>query len=334
MNQAQGTDIFSGAPAAQPIPAKRVSVPLSRSACLLVLIPAAVLVGCSSVPFYRGNTAPTPGLRIASPTPGVAEIVASLNANAQRVQAVQCADIDLDCQQGAQAVGLRGGLICQKPRNFRMTAKVMGNVAVDIGSNNQEFWFWISKAEPPYLYHCSYQDYAQGVRLPFPFQPDWITEAIGIAEYDPNKQYEVAATTGGVDLVESTVSPQGQPIRKITRLARGRSGQWQVTGHIVQDANNKNADGSYREICAATVMDLQQDPTSGAILPRRLLLEWPAEKLKLQMKINQLAVNPANLSADRVATLFTRPTLRDVPSFDLARGADTPGPGLRPAGYR
>jgi hypothetical protein len=300
---------------------------------LVLLVLAAVVVGCSSVPFYRGNTAPTPGLRIASPTPQAAELVASLNANSQRVQAVQCADIDLDCQQGVQAVGLRGGLICQKPRNFRMTAKVMGNVAVDIGSNDREFWFWISKAEPPYLYHCSYQDYSRGVRLPFPFQPDWITEAIGIAEYDPGKQYEMATTTCGVDLVENAVSHQGQPIRKITRLTRGRSGQWQVTGHIVQDAN-KNADGSYREICAATVMDLQQDPTTGAILPRRLQLSWPAEKLKLQMKINQLAVNPPNLSAERLATLFTRPALRDVPSFDLARGPDTPTPGLRPAGYR
>src|SRR5437016_3035694 len=99
---------------------------------LPALIAVAVLVGCSSVPFYRGNTTPAPGLHIASPSPGAAELVASLNANSQRVQTVQCADIDLDCQQGAQMVGLRGGLVCQKPRNFRMTAKVMGNVAVDI----------------------------------------------------------------------------------------------------------------------------------------------------------------------------------------------------------
>src|SRR5262249_37122145 len=106
---------------------------------LLIVVAGTVLAGCSQVPFYRGNTAPAPGLRIASPTPQAAELVASLNANSQRVQAVQCADIDLDCQQGAQTVGLRGGLVCQKPRNFRLTAKVMGNVAVDIGSNDREF---------------------------------------------------------------------------------------------------------------------------------------------------------------------------------------------------
>ena len=120
-------------------------------------------------------------------------------------------------------------MICQKPRNFRLSAKALGNTAADLGSNDREFWFWISKNEPPYLYHCSYEDYARGVRMPLPFQPDWIVEALGVGEYDPAKNYRVVPSGAGVDLVEETTS-QGQPVRKITRLARGRNYQWQVVG--------------------------------------------------------------------------------------------------------
>jgi hypothetical protein len=303
-----------------------------RSVSVAVL-PVLFLAGCTSLPFTRGITgSPSAGLRINSATPSAAELVASLNDNARRVQTIQCSDVDLDCQQGAQPVGLRASLVCQKPRNFRMSGKIMGNTAVDIGSNENEFWFWISKAQPPYLYHCSYDDYARGARLPFPFQPDWVPEALGMAEYDAAKQYEVVAQHNGVDLIESGTSSQGQPVRKVTRLVRARSGQWQVSAHIIQDATSRAGDGTYREICSATIMDWQQDTVTGALLPRQVQLVWPAEKMKMKMKFNRLEVNP-QLSQDRVAVLFTRPMLRDVPSYDIARGLDSPAPGLRPAGY-
>jgi hypothetical protein len=203
----------------------------------------------------------------------------------------------------------------------------MGNTAVDMGSNDREFWYWISKAEPPYLFHCAYEDFARGqARMPFPFQPDWIMEALGIAEYDPSRPYEVIPNGNTIDLVEKTVSPQGQPVRKVTRLTRGNNRQLQVTAHILQDMSGK-------EICSAYVAEAQQDSATGTVLPRQVQLIWPAERIKMKMKFDRMAVNPP-LAPDRSALLFTRPALRDVPSYDLARGLDAAGPGLRPAGYR
>ena len=54
---------------------------------------------------------------------------------------------------------------------------------MDIGSNDSEFWFWISKAEPvPYVFHCGYQELARGgVDMPFPFQPDMIVADSGFS---------------------------------------------------------------------------------------------------------------------------------------------------------
>jgi hypothetical protein len=234
----------------------------------------------------------------------------------------------MDCTSNGQSVGLRAAMACQKPRNFRMKAQLMGSTAVDLGSNDQEFWYWISKADPPYLFHCSYEDFARGqARMPFPFQPDWIMEALGIAEYDPSKAYEVVANGQAIDLVERTVSPQGQPVRKVTRLSRGRNRQLQVTAHLLQDAQGK-------EICSAFVTDVQQDAATGALLPRHVQLVWPAERLRMKLRLDQVAVNPGSITGDRVALLFNRPSLRDVPSYNLARGLDAPSGGLQPAGYR
>src|SRR5260370_42498277 len=109
-------------------------------------------------------------------------------------------------------------MICRKEREFRMIADAVGSRVVDLGSNQQEFWYHISKAEPPYLFYCSYKDLAQGVQMPFPFQPEWVMEAMGMGNYGSPEQYTLASPSqrGTWELVQQTVNSQGQPVRKVT----------------------------------------------------------------------------------------------------------------------
>jgi hypothetical protein len=279
--------------------------------------------GCNNAPWLRQTPQAPSGPRASAGAPTAAELVAALNSNAQRVQALQSNDVDLDCTAEGRSVGLTALMVCQKPRNFLLRARALGNTAADLGSNDREFWFWISRNEPPYLYHCSYEDFARGVRMPLPFQPDWIVEALGIGEYDPAKAYRVVPNNAGADLVEETTS-QGQAVRKITRFIRNRNYQWQVVGHILQDSRGQ-------VICAASISEVQQDSATGVVLPRRVLMEWPAERLKMKMKVDHPVVNPA-LNPQQVAMMFTRPVMKDVPSYDLARGLDGPTGYVRPAG--
>jgi hypothetical protein len=125
--------------------------------------------------------------RYISETPTAAQLVGQLNATSQRLRSLECRDVDIKAKQGHQTIDVLSSMICQKPRDFRLKANVIGQPALDIGSNSQEFWFWLSKNEPPYLFHCSYADMARGgVSLPFPFQPEWVMEALGMADHDPN----------------------------------------------------------------------------------------------------------------------------------------------------
>lgn len=296
----------------------------------LCLLPSALcilmLTGCNNWPHLRGNAPATPTARIPSATPTAAELIGYLNDNARRMQSLECHELDLDATQRLQSIGLKGQLICQKPKNFRMVANVGGNTMVDLGSNSHEFWYWISKADPPYLFHCSHQDFAQGrARMPFPFQPEWIMEALGLAEYDPNKNYQVVTKANTFELVETTVSPQGQPVKKVTVFSRAQN-QVQVQAHMLLDAAGK-------EICVAQVMEVQQDRTTGAIYPRRVQLSWPSEHIKLKMKLDDVAVNNP-LNNDRVARLFTRPMIKDVQVYNLAQGVGSPTAQVRPVGAR
>src|ERR1700737_4547558 len=160
----------------------------------LVLVGLLLLAGCDKFGFLRTKPDTT---RVAGPIPTAEQVTASLNANAGLITSIESTQVDLDCSQRLQSIGLDGKLVCQKPQNFRMSAKIGGSTMVDMGSNEQEFWFWISKADPPYLYHCAYRDYEAGkARLPFPFQPQWVMEALGMGVYDA-KNCRVAAAKSG-----------------------------------------------------------------------------------------------------------------------------------------
>ncbi|MBY0525053.1 MAG: hypothetical protein K2R98_16730 [Gemmataceae bacterium] len=302
---------------------RHVSVTLGLGSLLL-------LAGCNQFQPLKGGHAAQPVAARPTEAPTAAALVAYLNDNARRIQSLDCSELDLDARQRLQSVGLNGWMVCQKPRNFRMGARVVGNQAVDMGSNDSEFWYWISKAEPPYLFHCSYEDFSRGkVQMPFPFQPEWIMEAMGMAEYGAPESYRVNATQNSIELIQDTKTSQGVAVRKVTVFSRGPAQGTvpQVTAHVLQDANGK-------EICSAQVSEVQQDRASGAIIPKRVRLVWPQEHMELKMKLDRVSVNQP-IPEQRVATLFTRPRLANVQSYDLARGLDqAPGQVRRTSGIQ
>jgi len=245
--------------------------------------------------------------------PSAAELIASVNRNARLIHSIECGQVDLDCSQRLQSMGLEGKLVCQKPQNFRMSAKIGGRTMVDMGSNEQEFWFWISKADPPYLYHCSHKELSGGkVHLPLPaatLQPAWIAYILGLAEYDPAKEYQVVPHEKTVELVEKPLAWQGQWVRRVTVFPRSAK-QKMPTGYLLRDARGQ-------ELWKVVVSKFHRDAATGALLPRRLKMVWPTEHLAVKVSLHAVTVN-SPLDKERKARLFTRPVWYNSASFDLA----------------
>jgi hypothetical protein len=253
-----------------------------------------------------------------TPPPTAAALVEYMNQNAERIkegQAVQSTRVSINCSQGRQSVGLEGMMVCQYPRNFRLKANLLGQPGADVGSNNDEFWYWISKADPPYVFHCSHADLQQGKvrRLPFPFQPDMVVNALGLAHYDDKKNYEVkvGANHRTIELIEEATSPQGEPIRKVTVFNRNQvqAPNPQVIAHVLRDPQGK-------EICTATISEVVVNQQTGAILPTKVQLSWPGEKLKMNMQMYDLQV--VTVTPEDASRKFTRRNL-NAQGFDLAQ---------------
>jgi hypothetical protein len=294
------------------------------SAALLV----PVLAACNHMPLI-GTRADKDRTPAAERLPEVPALVKYLNDNASRVQAVECTSLGIDCTQGSQKVGVSGKMVCQKPRNFRLRADLLGSSAADIGSNSEEFWYWISKATPPHVYHCSYHDLAtKKVNVPFPFHPDMVVTALGMASYDANAEYKLNAPPRAnyLELVQQTTSPHGQPVQRVTVFARTKQEppHPQVIAHVLKDMSGKL-------ICRASIRKVRVDRATGVALPTDLTIEWPEQKLSMTLLMPDVrSVN--NLPVARSQALFQRGDLARYTSFDLGRMA-VDGPGaIRRAG--
>jgi hypothetical protein len=284
---------------------------MSRLLPIFVFGTLLLTVGCTP-PWSNVVNPPNRGQgRYISETPTAAQLVSQLNATSQRLRSLECRDVDIQAKQGHQTIDVLGIMMCQQPRDFRITAKVVGQPALDIGSNSQEFWFWLSKAEPPGLYYCSYADLSRGgIRLPFPFQPAWVMEALGMADRDPNGSFEpVKATRDTFELIERTTGPQGQPIRKVTVFSRTQS--LVVLGHRLEDARGL-------EICSAQILERTSDRANQVVVPQKVQLNWRAADLTMKLKLGDIHVNPP-IDQDRAQAAFRRPQLKNINSYDLAQ---------------
>ncbi len=287
-----------------------------RNIALVAALACLTLAGCTANRKWGmfGSNPKTDTTAVVAP-PSATALVNYLNDNADRVQTVQCSELDMNCRQGIKpGIGLSGKLVLQKPRNFRMNAYFAGKQELDVGSNADEFWFWVARGDP-FQFHCSYQALAEGKvrQMPLPIQPEWIIEAMGLAKYDPAGQYEVKMTQDSVRLEQHARSPQGRPITKVTVFRRGRApeGSPQVTGHVIID------DTTGQEVCSAEVLQVALDRGTNAIVPRKVALHMKQERVTLTLTLNDMTINGQLARPD---LYFTRRPLNGIRSYDLALG--------------
>jgi hypothetical protein len=235
--------------------------------------------------------------------------------------------VAIDVTADRQSVGLSGKMMCQSPRNFRLSGVVFGKPEVDIGSNKDEFWYWIGRNQPPYLFHCSYDAMARGAKIPFPFKPDMVVSALGLAEYDLKKNYKMNIVDNkkgykAIELIEEAVSPQNQRIQKITvfNFSETTLPHPQVLAHVLKDDKGT-------VICVANIREVQAVGPKRAILPKKMVFSWPAQKMQMTMQINNPEI--VSMNEEKAGMVFTRRNL-SYQSYDLAAGR--PDAGVQRAG--
>lgn len=247
----------------------------------------------------RNNTAFT------TPT-NAADLVTHLNRNTQPIQSVETDNLDITVTQNGQPFGLNGKLAYQKERNFRMIASAISSTEADLGSNDQEFWFYMKRNDPPDLFFCSYNELSQA-QIKLPIQPDWVAEALCVQNLNP-QEYEMRELRNGAyfELIKR-VNHQGEQLYKGVLVATSGPNAGRVVMHRLFRAKGP-------EVWRAEMLEYQLEKDVGAFaIPYHVKITCPEQNVTIEMKlknckVNQLAAGPQ---------LFQRP--QGYNARDIAR---------------
>jgi RNA polymerase sigma factor (sigma-70 family) len=276
-------------------------VGIAKLTLAVVALAAAALVGTGVRPAGRPEAPPKPEPAAKAPPaamPELRQLIDHLNANAARIQTVECRDVQIDIRERMQSVGVSASLLCRKPGDVRLVAKVMGAPAFDLGANGREFWVWFRPNDGPRLVR---QPRDGEGRWPLLLTPDDVFAALGVAEYDPARATALTVRRDTLELTEDVKLPDGRFAKRVTEFTR-RPDPIRVRGWRLLDGE--------KELVRVTIEEARRDEASGAVVARRLELESPADKTRVTVVLDDVRVN-VPIDDERAGRAFLPPAFRE-----------------------
>lgn len=256
-----------------------------------------------------------PAVRVLPPTASLEQVIDVVNRNSAAIYAFSSTEASIS-SPGMPT--LRANVAFHRPQRFRLRAQTaMTGAEVDLGSNDELFWFWVRRSERPAVYFCRHDQFAtSAARQSIPIDPSWLVEALGVVEFDPALPHQGPYPLPGDRFEIRTVreTPQG-PVTKSTVIDAVRG--WVVEQHLYDAAGQRMA--------SAVAEQHRRDPLTNLVMPRVVKIDSPQAEFSMRVnlgnvQINRLSGNPAEL--------WSMPRYPGAAMVDLGAPPPSPtGPG-------
>jgi hypothetical protein len=279
------------------------------------------LGGC--VALNRGSLAPK-SRPIAEHTLDVDAFVAEHNRNAELIQSMQSSPT-IKVQSSLIKAVADGKLAVVRPHNFKLEVSAgMNQSMANIGSNDEEFWFWVKNEKDPSIYWCDYSK-VESSALAVTYQPEWIIQALGLNPITPEEAAAIKVRpTNEPDATALEFPPTkngGETYRRIMIVSNYTR---RIKEHRLYSGQTLLAQA---DVSRYKDFDLEKSE-SGAFqtcyLPESLKLEWKKDQLTLNVLLKDVLVN--QFDSSRAAAIFVEPVIPGYERVNLAEMART-GPG-------
>jgi hypothetical protein len=247
--------------------------------------------------------APPP--RILPPSPTLQQVVEAVNNNNGRIQSFTSNRASVS---GPGFPSLRASVAFQRTLKFRLRAETgLTGAEFDLGSNDELFWFWLRRGDPPAVYFCRHDRLAAcQARQLLPIKPQWLIEALGVCELNPALPHQgpYQLPNDRLQICTALDSPDG-PLTKTTIIDAGQG--WILEQHWFD---------SRRQLLASAYSSRHRcDPLSGLYMPGEVRIICPAAQFDMTIDLGQPEINRV---AEQPPGLWTMPVLPGVPAVDIS----------------
>ncbi len=283
---------------------------------------AAILVAASGISCMRSIR--NPFASVGPPAPEVLlggaslnQIMEAVNQNSQKITSYQTNNASIRVPGSPGVPSLRGDLAAQRPGFVRLRASTqLTGSEVDLGSNDQMFWVWFRRSEPPAMYGSRHDRYAGSAAQQYmPIEPQWLLDALGMAQFNPADFHEgpVVRDKDTVEIKSVVQTPSGQIVKRTVVDAKRA---WVLEQHVY--------DRSGALLASAVAKSHRYYPEAGVSLPQEIDVQIPSSGLHLSIDVGTVTINgPMDGQA-----LWSVPVMTGVPTVDLgAAPPNSPGGG-------
>jgi len=289
---------------------KRLFLILHPSSLILLLLAGLFALSGASCPRMFTQWA-TPPPRVLPANPTLEQVIQAVHQNNAQIQSYVTQSASLS---GPGWPTLHASIAFQRPLFFRLRAGMgLTGAEMDLGSNDQLFWYWVRRDQPPAVYFCRHEQLAASrARQVLPVDPYWLIEALGIAEFDPALPHQgpYPAPGGRLDIRTIRETPDG-PATKITRVDAATA---RVMEQYVYDAQG-------RLLASSVAEGYRRDPLSGLYMPSAVRISCPPAQFSMRLDLGNVEINRAGSVS---AELWSMPSYPGAPPVDLCGGGGSP----------
>ncbi|MCE5301510.1 MAG: hypothetical protein LLF97_00195 [Planctomycetaceae bacterium] len=276
---------------------------LSPLGFLWLLAGLFALGGAGCAQMLQRYTNPLP--RVLPPSPTLQQVIEVVNRNSSQIQSFSTSHASIS---GRDFPTLGASVAFERSRRFRLQAGTgLTGTELDVGSNDELFWVWMRRNQPPAEYYCRHDQFASSpAKRSLPFEPTWLIEALGVTQFDLALPHQGPKTLPNDRLRIDTIlnTPEG-PVTKITILD-GSQG-W-VLEQYVYDAR--------RQLLASSIASgHRRDPLSGLVMPTVVNITCPPAQLAMRIDLGPVEINRP---AGDPASLWSMPNYPNTPLVNLA----------------
>jgi len=247
----------------------------------------------------------------------VAEFVAEHNRNADRIQSLT-AKPTIGVAGKVMKTRAEGRLDLVRPRKFKLVLKSMGATKADIGSNDEEFWFWV-QGDDKSIYWCNY-DELDSTPLAVTYQPDWIIEALGLKPISAQEAARIKVREGSERGTTALVFPSTRNGGETyTRMMIVSNRTRRIKEHRIY-AGNLQTLLAQAEVSSFKDFDLgsaEAGASKTCYLPENVKLEWKRDQLVLDVLLQDVMIN--QFEPAKAAAYFVEPI---IPGYDRVNLAE------------
>lgn len=221
-------------------------------------------------------TQPPPVQNIPSEPPKpqpLPELVQTINERNKQIKSFSCDDITIKTWERGMKFRLEATVSYEKDLNFRMILASTFGKELDLGSNQELFWYWSRRDKHPGLYWALHEDFYK-TRLKTPFNPMFMRDTLGLNEIK-QEGAQIIENDKDIMVVYQQTNSMGDPI--LYTVVVDKEGK-EIKGILITDMQGK----------ALALAEIREHHNG---LPVQILYNWYEENKVLLLEFHNPKVN-------------------------------------------